>query len=60
MDNAPSPCEFIAYEGELLGKNIRVKFVEPEEGTKLLGPAAWNGIYIYDGNIIGVPEKGKV
>ena len=55
--NAPTPCEFIAYEGELLGKNIRVKVVEPEEGTKLLGPAAWNRIYISDGNIVGVPEK---
>ena len=55
--NVPSPCEFIAYEGELLGKNIRVKVVEPEEGTKLLGPAAWNRIYISDGNIVGVPEK---
>jgi len=55
--NAPSPCEFIAFEGELLGKNIRVKVVEPEEGTRLLGPAAWNMIYISDGNIVGVPEK---
>jgi O-phosphoseryl-tRNA synthetase len=55
--NAPSPCEFIAYEGELLGKNIRVKIIEPEDGTKLLGPAAWNKIYIYEGNIVGVPEN---
>jgi O-phosphoseryl-tRNA synthetase len=55
--NTPSPCEFIAFEGEFLDKDIRVKIIEPEEGTKLLGPAAWNRIYIYDGNIIGVPEK---
>ena len=54
----PSPCEFIAFEGEFLGKNIKVKVVEPESGTKLLGPASWNRIYIYDGNIVGVPEKG--
>jgi O-phosphoseryl-tRNA synthetase len=55
--NAPSPCEFIAFEGNFLGKDIRVKVIEPEEGTKLLGPAAWNRVYISDGNIIGVPEK---
>lgn len=55
--NTPSPCEFVAFEGDFLGKNIKVKVIEPEEGTRLLGPAAWNIIYIFDGNIIGVPEK---
>jgi len=55
-----SPCEFVAFEGEFLGKNIKVKVVEPEEGTKLLGPAAWNNIYIYDGNIVGAPEMGQI
>jgi O-phosphoseryl-tRNA synthetase len=55
--NTHSPCEFVAFEGEFLGKNIRVKVIEPEEGTKLLGPAAWNRVYINEGNIIGVSEK---
>jgi O-phosphoseryl-tRNA synthetase len=55
--DSPSPCEFTAYEGEFLGRNIRVKVVEPEDNTRLLGPAAWNRIYINDGNIIGVPVK---
>ena len=55
--DAPSPCEFVTFEGEFMGKDIRVKVIEPEEGTKLLGPAAWNRVYISDGNIIGVPEK---
>jgi O-phosphoseryl-tRNA synthetase len=54
--NTPSPCQFTAFEGEFLGKNIKVTILEPEDGTKLLGPAAWNNIYIYDGNIVGVPE----
>lgn len=54
----PSPCEFTVFEGEFLGKNIKVKVVEPESDTKLLGPASWNRVYIYDGNIVGVPEKG--
>ncbi|MGZ7069256.1 MAG: O-phosphoserine--tRNA ligase [Methanobacterium sp.] len=52
-----SPCEFIAFEGEFLGKNIVVRVLEPEKGTKLLGPAAWNEVYINQGNIIGVPLK---
>ena len=55
--DSPSPCEFIAFEGEFLGKNIRVKVVEPEANTRLLGPAAWNSIFIHNGNIVGVPEK---
>jgi O-phosphoseryl-tRNA synthetase len=54
--NTPSPCQFTAFEGEFLGKYIKVTIIEPEEGTKLLGPAAWNNIYIFDGNIVGVPE----
>lgn len=53
----PSPCEFTAFEGEFLGKNIVVKVLEPEKGTKLLGPAAWNQVYINQGDIIGVPIK---
>ncbi len=55
--NTVSPCEFTAFEGEFLGKNIIVKIIEQEDGTKLLGPAAWNQIYISEGNIIGVPDK---
>jgi O-phosphoseryl-tRNA synthetase len=55
--DASSPCEFKVYRGQFLGKNIEVKAIEPEKGTKLLGPAAWNEISIYDGDIIGVPIK---
>lgn len=58
---SPSPCEFIAYEGELLGRYVRVKLIEREENTKLLGPAALNKVVVADGNILGVPsdeEKG--
>ncbi|MCS7131688.1 MAG: O-phosphoserine--tRNA ligase, partial [Hadesarchaea archaeon] len=32
--------------------------VEPESGTKLIGPAGFNVLYVYDGNIIGLPPKG--
>lgn len=55
-----SPCEFTVFKGYFLGKNINVKVVEPEEGTKLLGPASWNNVYVYDGNIVGAPEEGKI
>ncbi len=53
----PSPCEFLIFKGEFLGKNIEVKVIEPEKGTKLLGPAAWNQIYVYQGNIVGIPPQ---
>ncbi|MGC8816472.1 MAG: O-phosphoserine--tRNA ligase [Candidatus Hadarchaeum sp.] len=54
----PSPCEFKAYEGELAGRRVVVKVVEPENSTKLIGPAGFNEIYVYDGNVVGVPPKG--
>lgn len=48
-----SPCEFVAYEGDFLGKKITVKVTEREDNTKLLGPAAQNSIYVKEGKIIG-------
>ncbi len=54
----PSPCEFEVFEGEVSGKNISVKLIEPEENTQLIGPAGFNEIYVKDGNIIGVPPEG--
>lgn len=41
-----------------MSKKVKVYVYETEAGTKLLGPAALNRIYVYDGNILGVPEKG--
>lgn len=54
----PSPCEFKAFDGELFGKRVSVSVVEPESGTKLIGPAGFNVIHVYEGNIIGLPPKG--
>ncbi len=55
--DASAPCEFLAYEGKLWGKDIRVYVYETDVGTKLLGPAARNYIYVYNGNILGIPES---
>lgn len=55
-----SPCEFNVFSGEFLGKNITLKAVEEESNTRLLGPAAKNQVYIYQGNIVGVPVEGKL
>ena len=52
-----APCEFLAYEGKLWNKGVRVYVYETDVGTKLLGPAARNYIYVYDGNILGIPES---
>jgi O-phosphoseryl-tRNA synthetase len=54
----PSPCEFRAFEGELSGRRVLVKVVEPESKTRLIGPAGFNKVYVYDGNVVGVPLKG--
>jgi len=55
--DASAPCEFQAYEGKLWGKNVKVYVYETDVDTKLLGPAARNYIYVYDGNILGIPES---
>lgn len=56
--DAESPCEFIAFRGLFLGRKVTVSVYESEAGTKLLGPAALNEVYVYDGNILGIPAVG--
>ncbi len=54
-----SPVEVLAWEGELLDKPVRVSVIEPEENTKLCGPAFLNEVFVKDGNIIGaIKPKG--
>lgn len=50
-----SPCKFEVFNGTFLNKDILVEAIEDEKNTNLLGPAASNRIYIYDGNILGIP-----
>lgn len=54
----PSPCEVTAYKGRILQRNVLVTLYERDEGTKLLGPAAFNAIYVHDGNVLGAPSSG--
>ena len=60
LENAdePSPCEFLAYEGKMLEKMVKVHVYETDAEVKLLGPAARNRLYVYNGNVLGIPEKG--
>ncbi len=51
-------CEFPIYEGKILDKQVRVFIYESEAGARLLGAAARNQIYVYDGNILGIPSEG--
>lgn len=48
-----SPVRFAVWEGQLHDKLVRVSVVEPEENTKLCGPAFRNEIFVKDGNIVG-------
>ena len=52
------PCQFLIYDGKILGKRVKIYIYEDEEGASLLGAAAENCIFVYDGNIIGAPLKG--
>lgn len=55
----PSPCSFLAFEGEMMGRNVRVYVVEEEENTKLCGPAYANEVVVYKGDIYGIPKTKK-
>ncbi len=54
-----SPCEFTAWEGSVGNRRIRVWVIEPEEGTKLCGPAVFNEIVVHNSDIVGIPENKK-
>jgi phosphoserine-tRNA(Cys) ligase (EC 6.1.1.-) len=55
----PSPCEFPAWEGSINGKTVKVAVIEPEEETKLCGPAVFNEVVTYNSDILGVPDNKK-
>ncbi|MHC1604511.1 MAG: O-phosphoserine--tRNA ligase [Candidatus Methanofastidiosia archaeon] len=56
--NEKSPCKFQAFEGKIMGQKIKAWIKEIEENTMLLGPAAFNKIYVFNGSIYGIPSKG--
>ncbi|MCX8170258.1 MAG: hypothetical protein N3D72_04125, partial [Candidatus Methanomethyliaceae archaeon] len=56
--NLESPCEVKAFEGYVGGRRVEVKVFERDPGEKLVGPAAFNEIVVYNANILGIPEKG--
>ena len=56
--NQPSPCQFLAYRGKLVDRNIEVHVYESDKRKKLIGPAALNVIYVHEGNILGIPKEG--
>jgi O-phosphoseryl-tRNA synthetase len=57
--NAESPCEFLAYSGFLFEKKIEVWVTEPEENTRLCGPATLNELVAFEGSLLGLPRKEK-
>ncbi|MEA2034767.1 MAG: O-phosphoserine--tRNA ligase [Euryarchaeota archaeon] len=70
---AESPCVFDVWEGEMsgfgtststgtgtgTGTRLKVTVEEPEENSKLCGPACFNDIFVHNGKIVGVPDTEK-
>lgn len=54
--NVKSPCSFLAFKGEVLGREVEVYVEETEEGANLCGPAFANEIVVHHGSIYGVPR----
>jgi len=57
--DAESPCEFLAYTGTLFDKTVGVWVIEPEEDTRLCGPATLNELVAVKGSILGLPRTKK-
>jgi len=57
--NERSPCKFLAWEGDIYKKDIKVYVVEKEENTKLCGPAYANEIVVYERSVYGIPRSEK-
>jgi O-phosphoseryl-tRNA synthetase len=53
--DSESPCTVFVYED----KTMRIELVEEEGNMKLVGPAGFNEIYVYDGSIYGVSQELK-
>ncbi|TAJ45692.1 O-phosphoserine--tRNA ligase [Methanofollis fontis] len=56
---AEGPCSFLAFEGEVGGRRLRVFVEEPEENSRLCGPATFNEVFVQDGRVLGVPDTEK-
>ena len=61
-----SPCKFLCFEGNLMNRWLKISVFEDEENKNLLGPAALNEIYVFEGSVYGIPgdiekfgEEGK-
>ncbi|MEM2031175.1 MAG: O-phosphoserine--tRNA ligase [Archaeoglobaceae archaeon] len=54
--SAKSPCSFLAFKGELFGKEVEVLIEETEENSNLCGPAFANEIVVHNGSVYGVPR----
>jgi O-phosphoseryl-tRNA synthetase len=57
---AKSPCEYVAWEGWVKNRKVKVYVYEPEQNTKLCGPAYLNEIIVKEGNILAVPERAGI
>lgn len=55
--NDQAPKEIIAWQGKIYGKDIEIIIWENETGVKLLGPAAFNEIWVNDGRILGLKSN---
>lgn len=56
--DTPSPCEILAFKGIAWGAEVEARLYESDPNVKLVGPAAFNKIYVYKGSILGLPTVG--
>ncbi|HAW49401.1 TPA: O-phosphoserine--tRNA ligase [bacterium] len=53
------PTDVLCYEGRFLGKEVRVYVYNWDEGKPLISFAGLNKVWVYNGEIFGLPDEEK-
>ncbi|MBI5416779.1 O-phosphoserine--tRNA ligase [Candidatus Poribacteria bacterium] len=53
------PAEIRVFEGEISGQKVEINCYNWDQGKPLVSRAAFNNIYVYKGNIYGLPESNE-
>jgi len=54
--DTPGPAEVPLFDGDVLGKNVKISVFNWDNGKPMLSLAAMNTIYAHEGEVLGLPQ----
>jgi O-phosphoseryl-tRNA synthetase len=54
--DTPGPAEALLFNGDVLGKNVKISVFNWDSGKPMLSLAAMNSIYAHEGEVLGLPQ----